>query len=171
MWFDSWLDVLRVLLVGVTAYLTLVVAVRIAGKRSLAQLSAFDFVVTVALGSTLATILLSSDVSFVEGAVAIAELLLLQIAVSLLAAASPRVHPLVTAEPSLLVWQGTVDESALRRHRVARTDIEQAVRQSGYGDMNDVGALFLEANGRSASSPTTGSATRAPCRRGSGIRR
>ncbi|MFE7065567.1 DUF421 domain-containing protein [Microbacterium sp. NPDC057658] len=131
-----------------TAYLTLVISVRLAGKRSLAQLSAFDFVVTVALGSTLATILLSSDVSFIEGAVAIAVLLLLQVLVSLLTAAFPRIHRLATAEPSLLVWRGRVDEPALRRHRVARADIDQAIRQSGCGGMDEVGAVFLEANGR-----------------------
>lgn len=58
MWFDAWGDVGRVVAVGTAAYVTLVVLLRVAGKRTLAQLNAYDFVVTVAFGSTLASILL-----------------------------------------------------------------------------------------------------------------
>ena len=55
MWFDSWSDIVRVLLVGIASYAFLIASIRILGERTLAQLNAFDFVVTVALGSTLAT--------------------------------------------------------------------------------------------------------------------
>lgn len=70
MWFDSWGDLLRVLLVGAAAYARVVLVLRISGKRTVAKLNAFDLVVTVALGSTLATILLGADVSWSEGALA-----------------------------------------------------------------------------------------------------
>lgn len=56
MWFDSWSDILRIILVGAASYTTLVAILRLSGKRTLGQLNVFDFVVTVALGSTLATI-------------------------------------------------------------------------------------------------------------------
>ena len=84
MWFQSWSDLLRVLLVGTAGYAAVVVLLRVTGKRTLAKLNAFDLVVTVALGSTLATILLSADVSWSEGALALA----------LLAGGSRRTHPL-----------------------------------------------------------------------------
>ena len=70
MWFDDWSDIVRVLIVGTAAYVGLVALLRISGKRTLAKLNAFDLVVTVAFGSTLATILLSSDVSYAEGVTA-----------------------------------------------------------------------------------------------------
>ncbi|GAA3632689.1 DUF421 domain-containing protein [Microbacterium awajiense] len=148
MWFDSWSDVLRVLLVGVASYVFLVTAVRVSGKRTLAQLNAFDLIVTVALGSTLATILLSSDVSFVEGAAALTLLIVLQVVVALAGALWRWMRKATTAEPSLLLRDGRMDESALHRHRVARADVEQAVRQSGRGDLSDVAAVVLESNGR-----------------------
>ncbi|PRC43359.1 DUF421 domain-containing protein, partial [Mycobacterium sp. ITM-2017-0098] len=78
MWFDSWADVVRVVSVGSAAYVTVIVVLRSTGKRTLAKLNAFDLVVTVAVGSTLATILLNSDVSFSEGATALALLAALQ---------------------------------------------------------------------------------------------
>jgi uncharacterized membrane protein YcaP (DUF421 family) len=82
MWFDSWFDIGRVLAVGAAAYLTLVVTLRLSGKRTLAKLNAFDFVVTIAIGSTLATILLNTTVSWSEGAAALALLAALQFAVA-----------------------------------------------------------------------------------------
>ena len=67
MFFDDWFGLLRVMVVGVAAYAALVALLRASGKRTLAKLNAFDFVVTVALGSTLATVLLSKDVALAEG--------------------------------------------------------------------------------------------------------
>jgi uncharacterized membrane protein YcaP (DUF421 family) len=61
MWFDSWAQVGRVVLVGAATYGVLVLLLRVSGKRTLAKLNAFDLVVTVALGSTLATVLLDSS--------------------------------------------------------------------------------------------------------------
>ncbi|GAA1849914.1 DUF421 domain-containing protein [Microbacterium koreense] len=148
MWFDTWSDVLRVLLVGVAAYLSLLVLIRISGKRTLAQFNAFDLVVTVALGSTLATILLTSDVSFVEGAVALALLLGLQVLIALAVTFSRPLRRAITAQPTLLVWEGRLDASAMRAHRVSRGDVLQAIRQGGHGDLADVGAVILESNGR-----------------------
>ena len=58
MWFDSWDSLLRVIAGGFAAYASLVVLLRVSGKRTLSKLNAFDLVVTVALGSTLATMLL-----------------------------------------------------------------------------------------------------------------
>jgi uncharacterized membrane protein YcaP (DUF421 family) len=148
MWFDSWSDIVRVLLVGVASYAFLIASIRISGKRTLAQLNAFDFIVTVALGSTLATILLTSDVAFVEGIVALSLLLLLQAVVAFAAAMSRRIRKLTTAAPTLLLRNGAIDEDALRRQRVARADVEQAVRQSGAGDLSSVAAVVMESNGK-----------------------
>ena len=71
MLFDSWAGLGRVLLVGTLAYVALVLLLRISGKRTLSKLNAFDLVVTVALGSTLATVLLSKTVALAEGVLAI----------------------------------------------------------------------------------------------------
>ena len=68
MWFDSWTDLLRIALVGTAGYVTLVAVLRISGKRTLSQLNIFDFVVTVALGSILATVVLNADVAWAESA-------------------------------------------------------------------------------------------------------
>lgn len=73
---------MRVIIIGAVSYATLIAVLRLSGKRTLSQLNAFDFIVTVALGSTLATILLSSDVAFVEGLTALLLLAGLQLVVA-----------------------------------------------------------------------------------------
>ncbi|WP_231362619.1 hypothetical protein [Thioalkalivibrio sp. ALMg9] len=67
MFFGGWDGLLRTLVVGVLAYVALIVFLRLSGKRTLSKMNAFDLVVTVALGSTLATVLLAKDVALAEG--------------------------------------------------------------------------------------------------------
>ncbi|WP_299039264.1 DUF421 domain-containing protein [uncultured Pseudokineococcus sp.] len=147
MWFDAWSDLVRVLLVGTAAYVFLVVLLRLSGKRTLAKLNAFDLVVTVALGSTLATILLSSDVAWVEGALALVLLVALQLVVAWTTAHWPASRKAVTASPTLLLWHGEVREDALRDHRVSQSELRQAVRSGSSGDLSQVGAVVLESDG------------------------
>lgn len=147
MWFHTWSDVIRVLLVGAAAYLTLVAVLRVSGKRTLAKLNAFDFVVTVALGSTLATILLNSTVSWAEGVAALLALAGLQFVVALAASHVPAVRSVITSRPVLLVREGAPMLSAMKKQRVGIAEVRQAVRNSGYGDLTDVGAVVLETDG------------------------
>lgn len=147
MWFDSWSDILRILFVGSAAYVTLVCVLRFTGKRTLAQLNAFDFVVTVALGSTLATILLSSDVSWSEGATALALLALLQYFVAFVSSRRSAVKKALTANADVLLLHGRFDQQALRRHRMTESELRQAARQAGKGDLGKIAAIVLETNG------------------------
>ncbi len=147
MWFDSWAGILRILLVGAASYTTLVAILRLSGKRTLAQLNVFDFVVTVALGSTLATIFLSTDVSWAEGATALALLAALQLLVALVSARRPGARRFFTSDPVLLLADGRIRGEALRRNRLTESEIRQAVRMQGTGDLSRVRAVVLETNG------------------------
>ncbi len=93
--FKDWAGLGRTLFVGALAYVALVALLRISGKRTLSKMNAFDFVVTVALGSTLATIMLSKDVALAEGVAAFATLIGLQFAISWLSVRSSTVSDLV----------------------------------------------------------------------------
>jgi uncharacterized membrane protein YcaP (DUF421 family) len=147
MWFDTWSDLLRVLLVGSASYVLLITALRISGKRTLAKLNAFDLVVTVALGSTLATILLSSDVSWSEGALALGLLVALQLLVAKFSTRVPRSRTVITAQPTLLVRDGRMVDEALLAQRVTAAEVRQAIRASGVGDLALVAAVVMETDG------------------------
>jgi hypothetical protein len=131
MWlFDGWEGIWRTALVGVLAYIALVVLLRVSGKRTLSKMNAFDLVVTVALGSTLATILLSSDVALAEGLTALAVLILMQFVIAWLSVRSERVSRLVKSEPALLVYQGQLLPDALRRERVVDKEVWAVVLET-----------------------------------------
>ena len=145
--FDGWHGLLRTFLVGIFAYVALVAFLRISGKRTLAKMNAFDFIVTVALGSTLATVLLSKDVALVEGVLAFLLLIGLQYMVAWLSVRSTWVEALVKSEPTLLLYQGQFLQGVMRSERVSQEEVEAAVRQAGMSDPADVAAVVLETDG------------------------
>jgi uncharacterized membrane protein YcaP (DUF421 family) len=147
MWFDSWPQMGRILLVGIAAYAFLIVVIRLSGKRTLSQLNAFDFIVTVALGSTLATILLSSDVSWVDGATALVLLAGLQFVLAFVSSRVPAFRTVITAGPAVVLWHGEIRPDALRGARLSESEVRQAVRSSGRGDLSTVAAVVLETDG------------------------
>ena len=164
MFFDSWFGLLRVALVGTLAYAALMALLRASGKRTLSKLNAFDLVVTVALGSTLATVLLSKDVALAEGLLAFALLAGLQWAVARLSLRSPRFSRLVKAEPRLLLHRGRFLDGALRDERVTRDEVLAALRSAGVADAAGVAAVVLETDGslnvvRDAPAPGAGAST------------
>ncbi len=106
--FDNWATLLRTFVIGVLAYTSLLGLLRLSGKRTLSKMNAFDLIVTVALGSTLATILLNKDVVLAQGIVAFALLVGLQFVITWSSVRAPWVRRLVTGEPTLLLYRGGV---------------------------------------------------------------
>jgi uncharacterized membrane protein YcaP (DUF421 family) len=147
MFFDGWTGLLRVLVVGTLAYTALVLLLRATGKRTLSKMNAFDLIVTVALGSTLATVLLSKDVALAEGVLAFALLILLQFGITWLSVRSERVQALVKAEPRLLLHHGRLLPGALRRERMTGEEVRAAVRSQGIASLDEVAAVVLETDG------------------------
>lgn len=147
MWFDSWQAIARVVLVGLSAYAALIVLLRISGKRTLSKLNAFDLVVTVALGSTFATVLLSKDVALAEGVAAFAVLIFGQYAVARLSVRFRWVRRAVKSEPRVLLLRGQLLHDAMRQERVTANEIESVVRGAGLGSLDQAGVLVLETDG------------------------
>jgi uncharacterized membrane protein YcaP (DUF421 family) len=147
MLFDSWAGLGRVLLVGTLAYAALVLLLRISGKRTLSKLNAFDLVVTVALGSTLATVLLSKSVALAEGMLALGLLIFLQYGIAWLSVRSPRFRSFIKAEPTMLVHRGRFLEGAMRAQRITREEVRAAVRASGATEAGEIAAVVLETDG------------------------
>lgn len=147
MFFESWLGLLRVIVVGPLAYIALVFVLRVSGKRTLAKLNAFDLIVTVALGSTLATVVLSKSVALAEGVMAFVTLAGLQFGVAWLSVRSPRFSDLVKSEPTLLLRDGRFLRDAMRRQRVTEIELVAAMRNQGVGNAEQIAAVVLETDG------------------------
>lgn len=147
MFFDTWAGLGRVLVIGPLAYAALVLVLRVSGKRTLTKLNAFDLVVTVALGSTLATVLLSKDVALAEGLLAFALLAGMQFVIAWLSVRSGRFQGFVKSEPALLLHRGRFLDDALRAERVTREEVLAVLRSNGVDDPAGVAAVVLETDG------------------------
>jgi len=147
MFFSSGTTLIRTLVVGVLAYISLVLLLRLSGRRTLSKMNAFDLVVTVALGSTFATILLSRDVSLAEGVLALALLIGLQYAVTWSSVRVAWVRRTVTGEPALLFFRGRFLGDAMRVARVTEDEVRAAARSQGLAALDGIEAVVLETDG------------------------
>jgi uncharacterized membrane protein YcaP (DUF421 family) len=145
--FSGWQSLIRILAVGLLAYGALVVLLRLSGKRTLSKMNAFDLVVTVALGSTLATVLLSRDVALADGVLALALLIGLQFAITWSSVRVGWVRRIVTGEPSMLLYRGSILPESLRRARITEDEVRAAVRAEGLASLEAAEAVVLETDG------------------------
>jgi len=147
LFFTSWTSIFRTLVIGLAAYVGLILLLRLSGKRTLTKMNAFDLVVTVALGSTLATVLLTKSVALADGLTAFALLIFLQFSITWLSVRSRTVSRFVKGEPRLLVYQGKFLSEALKAERVTEGEILAELRAKGLASVTDAAVVVLETGG------------------------
>lgn len=141
---NGWEAILRILVVGTLCYVALVMTLKVSGKRTLASLTAFDFVVTVTLGAVFGRVLTAKDVSISEAVTAFILLAFLQFLFSWMQIRSVLFRRLFTSRPILLYYKGEFMEKAMKSTRVEKSELIGAVRKKGYGDMDEVEIIIFE---------------------------
>lgn len=147
LFFDGWAGIGRILVTGVLAYAALVVMLRTSGKRTLSKFNAFDFIVTICLGSMLSSIIISKSVPLMEGIVALGLLISLQYGITWLAVRFKPIENLIKSEPRLLVHRGVYQDAAMRRERVTIEEIMAALHENGKTDLTADTSVVLETDG------------------------
>lgn len=137
----------RILVIGVLIYLYLIVILRTFGKRTLSKMNAFDFIITLAIGSTFSTIIINKSISLIEGMVALTLLALLQYIVAFSMTKSTAVQKIFRSKPALLYFNGQFLEESMQKERIIHEEIHQFVRLQGHGDYSKVEAVILETDG------------------------
>lgn len=151
----DWSALLRTAFVGALAYVALIAMLRVSGKRTLSQFNAFDFVVTVAIGSTLATILVSGDdLSLLRGLVALAVLVSLQFVITWTSLRSRNVSRLVKSEPTVVAYRGRPIPAVMARERLVPAELAAALRAHGLARVEDADLVVLETDGTITIVPT-----------------
>lgn len=146
MFFDDSGDLLRIVVLALAGYVALIIILRTFGKRTLSKLSAFDFVITIALGSAFSTLLLSESVSLVDGLVAIGMLVSIQFVATNLSVRFGFVRRAIRSEPALLLREGRPLPEAMRRERITESELRQAARNAGR-ELPACEAIVLEPDG------------------------
>lgn len=135
---------IRIVVVGVAAYLAIVLILRVSGKRTLASMSAFDFVIAVAVGAVFGRTLTTKDLSISEALTAFILLAVLQFIFAYFEGKSKVFKRIFNTSPTLLYHNGEFIEKNLRKERLDRSKVIAAVRKKGFGNMDDVAAVVLE---------------------------
>jgi uncharacterized membrane protein YcaP (DUF421 family) len=133
---------------GVLLFIVAVVLGRVLGKRSMAQMNNFDWLIAVASGSLLATGVLARDISIVSASVAMATLGICQFVVTKFFAHEPDFADPLKADPRLLVHKGFFLREAMEDVRVTKDEIYARLRAEGIIDPAAAQWVVMEADGR-----------------------
>lgn len=144
--FYSRAGILHPIVVGIIAVLFLFAYLRMGSNRTLAPITVFDWIINVALGSTLAGIV--NGTSLVRGLLALVTMLAVQYITSLvLSNSSPRIGWLFQGPPIVVAFRGEMLEKVMAKNRIAATDINGALRMQGIVNISQVECMMIEANG------------------------
>ena len=146
MFFQGWTAIGRIFVLGILAYIALVAFLRLSGKRTLSMMDPFDFVITTALGSTLAQTILTKEVTLLDGVASFVVLIGLQLLVTWLSLRSRIVRHLVKPHPKLLFYRGEFIKDVMSHEHVHEVEVLAAVRSYGLASLDEVEAVVLEAN-------------------------
>lgn len=146
-YYNGFEPILRIIIVGTITYIAIIFLIRISGKRTLATMNGFDFIITIAIGSAFGRILTAQNIPIAEAITAFALLVILQTMVSWIKMKSPKFGDIITAPPSLLFYQGRFIHENLKKERINEDEVKSAVRQQKVGSMEEIEAVIFESTG------------------------
>jgi len=130
-------------------YLALMVLFKIAGRRSLAELTTFDFVLLMIIGEATQQALLGDDFSLTNSMLVIVTLIAVDVGLSLLKQRSCWMSRLIDGEPTIIVENGKLLRERLRHARLVEADVMEAARSSqGIETLEEIKFAIIERNGK-----------------------
>ena len=146
LFFKDWESLYHIAICASISFIALFLFIRISGKRTLAKLNAFDFVVSVTLGSTLSSMMLLKT-TIAEGSVALVIIIILQYALAYLAKKSKIMEKAINSTPTLLFYDGIFITEAMERELITKEEIYSEIRRYRIERVEDVRAVVMELNG------------------------
>jgi len=141
------LPVAEKILRPMVVYFFLVIGLRLAGKRELAQLNPFDLVVLLTLSNTVQNSIIGDDNSVTGGIIGASTLLLVNYLVVRFLYRHAKLDRLVEGESCALIENGRVLENRLTKEVLTRQELEAAAHKQGFGDLREVESAVLEPSG------------------------
>lgn len=145
--FQMQLPWLEKILRPIIVYVILIVFLRIFGKRELAQLNPFDLVVLLSLSNTVQNAIIGNDNSVSGGVIGAFALLTINWVLMRLLFKAPKITAAIEGTKTILVTDGTVDESAMKKETLTHDDLISVLNKNGFNRPEDVKLCVLEPNG------------------------
>ena len=144
-WFVmDWQQVLGIVLSAIGFYFCLILFTRIMGLRSFSKLSSYDFAMTIAVGSILASTVLSDTPALPQGLLAVIMLFLLQALVSMIRRQFKPVKALIDNQPIILMAYGEYFWDNLQEANLSTSDVQEVLRKNGIKSKSEVFAVIME---------------------------
>lgn len=159
-----------VILRTAVVYLFILLALRLAGKREIGQMTIFDLVLLLLLSNAVQNAMVGQNSSLLGGILAAVTLVAFNVLLSRAREHWPRLNRVIEGTPTVLVLHGKVVDANLRRERVDEDLLEQAVREHGVADLSSVDMAVLEVDGSISVVPAGGTTHRLK-RRAKALRR
>lgn len=147
MLFHGWESLIRISISAAAVYVLMVAALRLFGSKALAKMSGYDLIISVAIGSLVAAIPITTGLALSDGIAAALTFLLLQELTRWWQARSLRVHHLVRERPHMVLWDGRLLEDRLRETSTTADEVRSAVRRAGLISLSEVQSVVLENDG------------------------
>lgn len=139
--------VLEKMLRPVIVYIFLVVGLRLAGKRELAQLNPFDLVVLLTLSNTVQNAIIGNDSSVTGGIIGAATLLVINYFVVRLLYGHQKIEKIVEGDEDVLIENGQINTEHLKNEAITLAELEMAAHKQGFESLAQVQRAVLESGG------------------------
>ena len=141
------LPILEKILRPVVVYVFLIVALRLAGKRELAQLNPFDLVVLLTLSNTVQNAIIGDDNSVTGGLIGAATLLVVNYVVVRVLYGHARLDRLIEGKEDVLIEKGKVLKNRLKNELITMAELEAAAHRQGFAHLSEIESAVLEPGG------------------------
>jgi uncharacterized membrane protein YcaP (DUF421 family) len=131
----------------IIVYAALIVGLRLAGKRELAQLNPFDLIVLLTLSNTVQNAIIGEDNSVTGGLIGALTLLVVNHLVVRYLYSHGRVDRLVEGDPDVLIENGIVNPDRLKKELITIVELQSAAHKQGFGSLDEVDRAILDPGG------------------------
>lgn len=140
-------DFYNVIFSALLIFITIVIYIRLCGLKSFSKMTSFDFAMTIAIGSLLATTVVSSSTNYTKGALSIGILFLIQSVINFLRKRVPFVKRTIENSPKFLYKDGKFNEKNMKGSNITLSDFYSKLREANALDIAKVHAVILESTG------------------------
>lgn len=137
----------KVLISVIVIFSVIILITRISGLRTFAKMSSFDFASTIAMGSVLASVVMSTNNSLLKGGLALAGIVTFQSIFSYVVRKFKFFRKLLTNDPMMLMYQGKILKENLKKTNVGEDDLIAKLREANVIHFDQVLAVVLESTG------------------------
>ncbi|WP_017931462.1 DUF421 domain-containing protein [Robiginitomaculum antarcticum] len=145
--YTNWTSATAIAFGVIMVYILMVGLTRLAGLRSFSKMSPFDFAMTIAIGSVLASTAVFKKPALVDGAIALTVMFALQYLVAYLRKSNAGFASLINNQPRILMCDGEIDYKALAETKVTENDLIAKLREANVFNFAQVRAVVLETTG------------------------